>query len=136
MLLARLTKDDFVNTTTELMCFEAKIWILLTGYTECKTMLILGETANSIQPPESRCSSQEHGKMCNEKTCFSCNSVRESEFQIVRGTILVSMCIINQIILKNHAYQMWTNFSNLLWTDTVSNSNERKLSPKWHIFPS
>ncbi|XP_024037730.1 protein ROS1 isoform X2 [Citrus clementina] len=48
-----------------------------------------GETANSIQPPESRCSSQEHGKMCDEKTCFSCNSVRESEFQIVRGTILI-----------------------------------------------
>ncbi|KAF8397816.1 hypothetical protein HHK36_016740 [Tetracentron sinense] len=48
-----------------------------------------GETANSIQPPEARCESQESGKLCNEKTCFSCNSIREANSQTVRGTILI-----------------------------------------------
>ncbi|XP_048326250.2 transcriptional activator DEMETER isoform X1 [Ziziphus jujuba] len=48
-----------------------------------------GETANSIQPPERRCSSQEPNKLCNEKTCFSCNSIREANSQTVRGTILI-----------------------------------------------
>ncbi|GAV85442.1 HhH-GPD domain-containing protein [Cephalotus follicularis] len=48
-----------------------------------------GETPNSIQPPERVCSSQECGKLCFEKTCFSCNSIREANSQIVRGTILI-----------------------------------------------
>uniref|UniRef100_A0A2C9V8C4 HhH-GPD domain-containing protein n=2 Tax=Manihot esculenta TaxID=3983 RepID=A0A2C9V8C4_MANES len=48
-----------------------------------------GETANSIQPPESRCNSQEYGKLCDEKTCFSCNCKREANSQIVRGTLLI-----------------------------------------------
>ncbi|KDP42755.1 hypothetical protein JCGZ_23695 [Jatropha curcas] len=48
-----------------------------------------GETANSIQPPESRCNAQEYGKLCDEKTCFSCNGVREANSQIVRGTLLI-----------------------------------------------
>ncbi|KAJ9181445.1 hypothetical protein P3X46_009577 [Hevea brasiliensis] len=48
-----------------------------------------GETANSIQPPESRCDSQEYGKLCDEKACFSCNSIREANSQIVRGTLLI-----------------------------------------------
>ncbi|RDY12333.1 Protein ROS1, partial [Mucuna pruriens] len=49
-----------------------------------------GETANSIQPPESKCSSQEeYGQLCNEKECFSCNSFREANSQIVRGTLLI-----------------------------------------------
>ncbi|KAJ9184425.1 hypothetical protein P3X46_004153 [Hevea brasiliensis] len=50
-----------------------------------------GETANSIQPPESRCkcNSQEYGKLCDEKTCFSCNCIREANSQIVRGTLLI-----------------------------------------------
>ncbi|MED6122721.1 hypothetical protein PIB30_042507 [Stylosanthes scabra] len=48
-----------------------------------------GETANSIQPPESKCSSQETGQLCNEKECLSCNSVRESNSQTVRGTLLI-----------------------------------------------
>ncbi|XP_020229612.1 DNA glycosylase/AP lyase ROS1 [Cajanus cajan] len=49
-----------------------------------------GETANSIQPPESKCSSQEEfGQLCNEKECFSCNSFREANSQIVRGTLLI-----------------------------------------------
>lgn len=51
--------------------------------------MLLGETANSIQPPERSCNSQEPDKLCNEKTCFSCNSVREANSQTVRGTILV-----------------------------------------------
>ncbi|XVF07747.1 hypothetical protein REPUB_Repub06bG0166500 [Reevesia pubescens] len=58
----------------------------------CKYLLAIwtpGETANSIQLPERRCNSQEHGKLCDEKTCFSCNSIREAESQIVRGTILI-----------------------------------------------
>ncbi|KAM1262972.1 hypothetical protein ACFX13_028704 [Malus domestica] len=48
-----------------------------------------GETANSIQPPESRCGSQDQHKLCNERTCFSCNSIREENSQTVRGTILI-----------------------------------------------
>ncbi|XAR72173.1 DNA-(apurinic or apyrimidinic site) lyase [Bertholletia excelsa] len=48
-----------------------------------------GETANSIQPPESRCGSKESGELCQDKTCFSCNSVREANSQTVRGTILI-----------------------------------------------
>ncbi|OVA17862.1 HhH-GPD domain [Macleaya cordata] len=47
-----------------------------------------GETAESIQPPE-RCGSQVSGNLCNEKTCFSCNSIREANSQIVRGTLLI-----------------------------------------------
>ena len=53
-------------------------------------MRLIGETANSIQPPEQSCGSQEPGRLCNEKTCFACNSVREANAQTVRGTILVS----------------------------------------------
>ncbi|KAK7244971.1 hypothetical protein RIF29_39800 [Crotalaria pallida] len=48
-----------------------------------------GETANSIQPPERKCSSQDCGKLCDENECFSCNSFREANSQIVRGTILI-----------------------------------------------
>ncbi|KAK6933517.1 Demeter, RRM-fold domain, partial [Dillenia turbinata] len=48
-----------------------------------------GETANSIQPPENSCGYQEMGKLCNETTCFSCNSVREANSLTVRGTLLV-----------------------------------------------
>ncbi|XWS59542.1 hypothetical protein CRYUN_Cryun08bG0131100 [Craigia yunnanensis] len=48
-----------------------------------------GETANSIQLPQKRCNSQELGKLCYENTCFSCNSIREAESQIVRGTLLI-----------------------------------------------
>ncbi|KAK7345415.1 hypothetical protein VNO77_16019 [Canavalia gladiata] len=49
-----------------------------------------GETANSIQPPESKCCSQEEcGQLCDEKECFSCNSFREANSQIVRGTLLI-----------------------------------------------
>ncbi|KAF7150025.1 hypothetical protein RHSIM_Rhsim02G0128300 [Rhododendron simsii] len=48
-----------------------------------------GETANSVQLPEGRCGSQESGKLCNEKTCFSCNSMREANAHTVRGTILI-----------------------------------------------
>ncbi|KAA8539186.1 hypothetical protein F0562_025878 [Nyssa sinensis] len=47
-----------------------------------------GEMANSIQPPE-RCGSQDSGTLCNEKTCFSCNSIREANSQTVRGTLLI-----------------------------------------------
>ncbi|XP_023928323.1 DNA glycosylase/AP lyase ROS1 isoform X2 [Quercus suber] len=48
-----------------------------------------GETANSIQPPEKSCSSQEYGRLCDKKECFSCNSIREENSQMVRGTILI-----------------------------------------------
>ena len=53
-------------------------------------MHFIGETANSIQSPEQSCGSQEPGRLCNEKTCFACNNVREANAQTVRGTILVS----------------------------------------------
>ncbi|XP_048141992.1 transcriptional activator DEMETER isoform X2 [Rhodamnia argentea] len=48
-----------------------------------------GETASSVQPPEHRCNSQEGGTLCNEITCVSCNGIRESNSQTVRGTFLI-----------------------------------------------
>ncbi|KAL8154059.1 hypothetical protein V2J09_011819, partial [Rumex salicifolius] len=48
-----------------------------------------GETANSIQPPEGICNFSESGQLCSEKACFTCNSVRESNAQTVRGTLLI-----------------------------------------------
>lgn len=48
-----------------------------------------GETANSIEPPERRCGSQDSTKLCNDNTCFSCNSTREANSQTVRGTLLI-----------------------------------------------
>ncbi|XP_073052535.1 DNA glycosylase/AP lyase ROS1-like isoform X1 [Primulina eburnea] len=48
-----------------------------------------GETVNSIEPPERRCSSQEPQKLCNDRTCLSCNSVREANSLTVRGTLLI-----------------------------------------------
>lgn len=53
-------------------------------------ILLLGETANSIEPPDQQCQSREPNKLCDEKTCFSCNSIREANSQTVRGTLLVS----------------------------------------------
>lgn len=50
-----------------------------------------GETANSVEQPHTQCSSRESGGLCGEKECFSCNSVREADFDVVRGTILVSI---------------------------------------------
>ncbi|EFH57709.1 hypothetical protein ARALYDRAFT_482629 [Arabidopsis lyrata subsp. lyrata] len=48
-----------------------------------------GETADSIQPAVSKCIFQANGKLCDEETCFSCNSIKEARTQIVRGTILI-----------------------------------------------
>ncbi|GAB4833480.1 hypothetical protein Ancab_031723 [Ancistrocladus abbreviatus] len=48
-----------------------------------------GETANSIQPPERKCNCQEPGELCDDETCFYCNSQREANSQIVRGTLLI-----------------------------------------------
>ncbi|CAI9778950.1 unnamed protein product [Fraxinus pennsylvanica] len=48
-----------------------------------------GETADSIQPPERHCSSQESGNLCTDETCFSCNTIREGNSQIIRGTLLI-----------------------------------------------
>ncbi|PSS24065.1 Transcriptional activator DEMETER like [Actinidia chinensis var. chinensis] len=48
-----------------------------------------GETSNSIQPPERKCSSREFDKLCDQKTCSSCSSIREANSQTVRGTLLI-----------------------------------------------
>uniref|UniRef100_A0A1J3J8T8 Protein ROS1 n=1 Tax=Noccaea caerulescens TaxID=107243 RepID=A0A1J3J8T8_NOCCA len=48
-----------------------------------------GETVDSIQPAVSKCMSQGNGMLCNEETCFSCNTVKEARSQTVRGTILI-----------------------------------------------
>jgi len=48
-----------------------------------------GETANSIEPPERRCSFDDPSILCNEVTCSYCSSQREADSQIVRGTLLV-----------------------------------------------
>ncbi|KZV28448.1 transcriptional activator DEMETER-like [Dorcoceras hygrometricum] len=48
-----------------------------------------GETVDSIEPPERRCSSQEPQKLCSDETCLSCNSIREANSLTVRGTLLI-----------------------------------------------
>ncbi|XP_068669624.1 protein ROS1A-like isoform X2 [Aristolochia californica] len=48
-----------------------------------------GETAESVQPPEMYCNSRESGDLCDKKTCFACNSIRETHSQTVRGTLLI-----------------------------------------------
>ncbi|XP_023518496.1 transcriptional activator DEMETER-like [Cucurbita pepo subsp. pepo] len=48
-----------------------------------------GETANSVERPHTQCRSQESGGLCGEKECFSCNSVREADSEVVRGTLLI-----------------------------------------------
>ncbi|KAI7735948.1 hypothetical protein M8C21_022360, partial [Ambrosia artemisiifolia] len=48
-----------------------------------------GETANSVQAPTIDCLAQQSGQLCDQTTCFSCNSVREANSQVVRGTILI-----------------------------------------------
>ncbi|KAH7670754.1 Permuted single zf-CXXC unit domain-containing protein [Dioscorea alata] len=48
-----------------------------------------GETSQSNEPPKTSCNSQETGKLCDRITCFSCNSVREAQSQIVRATLLI-----------------------------------------------
>lgn len=56
-------------------------------------LLLSGETANSVEPPERKCCTQEYGNLCNEKTCLACNSIREANSQTVRGTLLVRICM-------------------------------------------
>ncbi|XP_030451550.1 transcriptional activator DEMETER-like [Syzygium oleosum] len=48
-----------------------------------------GETANSVQQSQEGCEIQKTGKLCEETTCFSCNSIREANSQTVRGTLLI-----------------------------------------------
>ncbi|KAG9160868.1 hypothetical protein Leryth_008687 [Lithospermum erythrorhizon] len=48
-----------------------------------------GETADSVRPPESKCDNQASGSLCQQETCFTCNSIREADSKIVRGTILI-----------------------------------------------
>ncbi|XP_059296260.1 DNA glycosylase/AP lyase ROS1-like [Lycium ferocissimum] len=48
-----------------------------------------GETADSMQPPETQCNSQESGILCQNETCSSCNGIREAHSQTVRGTLLI-----------------------------------------------
>ncbi|XXG80099.1 hypothetical protein AAC387_Pa09g1040 [Persea americana] len=48
-----------------------------------------GETAQSIQPPEIDCTSQNSGNICSKKTCFTCNNMRGANAQTVRGVLMV-----------------------------------------------
>ncbi|KAL8152907.1 hypothetical protein V2J09_010667 [Rumex salicifolius] len=48
-----------------------------------------GETANSAEPPEKRCNFEEPGQLCSDETCSYCNSQREANSQVVRGTLLI-----------------------------------------------
>ncbi|XP_042049964.1 DNA glycosylase/AP lyase ROS1-like isoform X2 [Salvia splendens] len=48
-----------------------------------------GETMDSIEQPQRRCSSQETEKLCTDETCASCNCIREAKSQTVRGTLLI-----------------------------------------------
>ncbi|KAG0494457.1 hypothetical protein HPP92_005451 [Vanilla planifolia] len=54
-----------------------------------RTPSVCSETAQSTEPPEASCNSQYTGQLCDKSTCFSCNSVRESQGHIVRGTLLI-----------------------------------------------
>ncbi|XP_058008447.1 protein ROS1A [Hevea brasiliensis] len=47
-----------------------------------------GETPDSCEPPKKRCSSQ-GPEICNDLTCFYCQSILEDKDEIVRGTILI-----------------------------------------------
>ncbi|KAF2300737.1 hypothetical protein GH714_015436 [Hevea brasiliensis] len=47
-----------------------------------------GETPDSCEPPKKRCSSQ-GPEICNDPTCFYCQSILEDKDEIVRGTILI-----------------------------------------------
>ncbi|XP_072965089.1 protein ROS1C isoform X2 [Typha angustifolia] len=53
------------------------------------TIWMPGETAQSTEPPETCCNSQDTGELCDNETCYACCSVRESQDQKVRGTILI-----------------------------------------------
>lgn len=58
-----------------------------------------GETPNSSQQPEKLCSSQ-GSQLCDQKTCFACEGIREQEAGIVRGTILVSEnCVYVHVVI-------------------------------------
>ncbi|XP_068641273.1 DNA glycosylase/AP lyase ROS1-like [Aristolochia californica] len=48
-----------------------------------------GETAQSAQPPETSCSSQDSGKLCEMETCAACHGVREATAKTVRATLLM-----------------------------------------------
>ncbi|OQU78992.1 protein ROS1 isoform X1 [Sorghum bicolor] len=48
-----------------------------------------GETAQSTDAPKTFCDSGETGRLCGSSTCFSCNSIRETQAQKVRGTLLI-----------------------------------------------
>ncbi|KAG9451004.1 hypothetical protein H6P81_010969 [Aristolochia fimbriata] len=48
-----------------------------------------GETAQSIQPPETSCNSQEFGKFCGMETCVTCHSKKEATTKTVRATLLI-----------------------------------------------
>ncbi|XXG80097.1 hypothetical protein AAC387_Pa09g1038 [Persea americana] len=48
-----------------------------------------GETAQSIQPPEIDCTSQNSGNICSKKTCFTCNNMRGANAQTVTGMLLI-----------------------------------------------
>ncbi|KAJ6816423.1 protein ROS1-like isoform X2 [Iris pallida] len=58
----------------------------------CPYLLVIwtpGETAQSVEPPQSCCSFQSSGELCDRNTCFACNSIREEHAQTVRGTLLI-----------------------------------------------
>ncbi|CAL9198321.1 unnamed protein product [Musa hybrid cultivar] len=60
---------------------------LLAIWTPGKNLLLI--TAQSTEPPKASCDALETGVFCNMATCFTCNSRREAQAQIVRGTILI-----------------------------------------------
>jgi len=66
---------------------DMSAYILLIACWQCEE--VIGETAQSIEPPTACCSYQDTGKLCDKSTCFSCNSIREAQAQMVRGTLLV-----------------------------------------------
>lgn len=94
----------------------------------------LGETANSIEPPQRKCGDSTN--LCNDKTCFSCNSIREANSQIVRGTLLVMVTLTNVKLTALALYFLITFTNVLSYTDTVSNSSKGKFSAEWNLLSS
>ncbi|XP_074558509.1 DNA glycosylase/AP lyase ROS1-like [Curcuma longa] len=48
-----------------------------------------GETAHSIEPPQTCCNHVETGRICEDMTCFSCSCRQEEQTQTIRATLLI-----------------------------------------------
>lgn len=78
------TRRAFMKSTTLTVGSCFKILLIYFNAT------ILGENAESSEPPINHCSLQGFDELCNNMACFRCNGLREAKSETVRGTLLVS----------------------------------------------